>query len=107
MKKEIPKVYANKIDKRLENNNTYSTTRNSEEIKIEEKNEKKIYTKNINQKISEIFKSNRYVYKANVEITLKDKVIIKNIIGKNNNNLITIDNELIPIPSIIDIKYVD
>ena len=52
-----------------------------------------------------MFSSPRYVYKIDAEITLKDKKVTKKIIGKNNNNLITIDNELIPIQDIIDISY--
>ena len=40
-----------------------------------------------------------------MEITLEDGVVVKKIIGKNNQNLITMDNELIPINSIKDIKY--
>ena len=49
----------------------------------------------------------RYVYKADVEIVLKDKKIIKRIIGKNDGSLITIDNELIPLSEIKDIYFVD
>ena len=42
-------------------------------------------------------------YKIPVEITIEEDTVIKNIIGKNNKYLITIENELIPIK---DIKYI-
>ena len=42
-------------------------------------------------------------YKADVSIVLGNKIIKKRIIAKRNNNLITIDNELIPIGLIKDI----
>ena len=35
---------------------------------------------------------------------LKDGTVTKRIIGKNNTHLITMENELIPISDIIDIK---
>ena len=87
--KQIPKVFANKIDKKLENNTTYFKTSSED------------------QKIKEIFASPRYVYKAEVEITFADKKIIKKIIGQSNGNLITLDNELIKISDILDIKFVN
>ena len=103
MEKKLPTVFANKIDKKLENNTTVSVTR--EDTVREEKEPKMVYGKNINQKIQDIFSSTKYVYKADVIITLKDKKITKKVVGKNANYLITIDNVLIPISDIVDIEY--
>ena len=61
-------------------------------------------SKTIEQKIKEIFDSNTYIYKADVEITTKDTKMTKRLIGKNGKYLITMDNELIPIEEITDIK---
>ena len=102
--KQIPKVFANKIDKKLENNTTYFKT-SSEDYKPEIEQEKN--KRSVEQKIKEIFASPRYVYKAEVEITFADKKIIKKIIGQSNGNLITLDNELIKISDILDIKFVN
>lgn len=98
MKKDLPKVFANKINKKLNNNNTYSITNKFEESTRD-------YNIDVNKKINDIFKSPRYIYRANVDIKLKDRTIKKKIIGKKNSNLITIDNELIPISDIIDINF--
>ena len=96
--KELPKVFHNKIDKKFNNNRSvfYSNNIYNEE--------KQINSKTIFQKINEIFSSPNYIYKANVEITLKDKTIKKRIIGRNKNYIITMDNDLIPINDIVDIK---
>lgn len=99
--KQIPKVYANKIDKKFENNETYYKSNGTESI------EPIMDDRSIEQKIKEIFSSPRYIYRANVEIVLEDQTIVKKIIGKNGSNLITMDNELIPISNILDIKLKD
>lgn len=100
--KKLPKLYTNTFNKKIDNSQEYTTVSN----KIEEnKNEINYY--DINKKIDNIFKSKNYIYKIKTEITLKDKIISKIIIGKTNNKLITIDNELININDIIDIKKVN
>ena len=108
MEKKLPKVYANRIDKNINNNKKVAYSSSSEII--EEKEEVREdrtanFEKSVNQKISDIFNSPRYVYKADVDITLKDNKIKVKLVGKNNNKLITLDNELIPIDDIIDIKF--
>jgi len=105
--KDLPKVFHNKIDKSFNNNkNVFYSKNNSENSQDSNVSEKTIDTKNTLQKINEIFSSPNYVYKANVEITLKDKKITKRIIGRNKNYIITMDNDLIPIMDIIDIKSI-
>ena len=100
LEKKIPKVFANKIDKKIENNETYSYTRNDDIFK--EKNTKEDNL-DINSKINNIFKSSGYIYKIDVNIKLKDGIVDKRIIGKRNGYLITMDNELIKISDILDI----
>lgn len=111
MNKKLPKVYANRIEKKIENNKKvdYSSDSKPTNSKQELRNVEEIHQKtqkNINQKLNDIFNSPRYVYKAEVEIKMKDKTIIKKIVGQNQNQLITLDNELIPISDILDIDFV-
>lgn len=96
--KELPKVFHNKIDKKLNNNRSVYYSNNTYE------EDRGVDTRTVLQKINEIFSSPNYVYKANVEITLKDKKVTKRIIGRNKNYIITMDNDLIPIGDIVDIK---
>lgn len=105
MEKKLPGIYANKIDKKIGNNNDVYYS--SSDRKVEEKSEKRsssLKGKNINQKLNEIFNSPNYIYKANVKIELKDKTVSKKIVGKNSTHLITIENELIPLSDIVDIE---
>lgn len=101
--KDLPKVFQNNVDKKFNNNSSvYYSSNDNRSSNIEEVKD----NRTILQKINEIFSSPNYVYKANVEITLKDKKVTKRIIGRNKDFLITMDNTLIPISDIVDIKSV-
>ena len=104
MGKETPKVFAARINKKLQNNDKYAITRADEEKEMDKSIEKLKFEKTVDQKIREIFNSVNYIYKAEVEITLKDKKVTKKIVGKNRKQIVTIDNEVIDIDDIIDIK---
>ena len=100
--KDLPKVFHSSESKKFNNNsNVYysSNTRNNSNDDIKD-------SRTITQKINEIFASPNYIYKANVEITLKDRKVTKRIIGRNKNYIITMDNTLIPISDIVDIKSI-
>ena len=99
--KDLPRVFRNNVDKKFNNNKNvyYSSNSPKEDEDIKD-------SKTVLQKINEIFSSPNYIYKANVEITLKDKKVTKRIIGRNKNYIITMDNVLIPISDIIDIKSI-
>ena len=102
--KDLPKVFRNSIDKKFNNNKSvyYSNNDSRSNDQKEDIND----SKSVLHKINEIFSSPNYVYKANVEITLKDKKVTKRIIGRNKDYIITMDNTLIPIKDIIDIKSI-
>lgn len=103
MKKELPKVFANKLPNNLSNNERVYYKGKEAKKEVNSKNERK---ENINVKINKIFKSPRYVSKVEVEITTNEGRKKYKIIGRNQNNIITIENELIPISSIIDITEI-
>ena len=102
--KELPKMYHSTIDKNINNVQKLYTTMDKtkkEEIPIRKHEVYDRFT--IEQKIKNIFNSPSYVYKANVFIELDNEVVKKRIVAYINNNLITIDNEYIPIDKIKDI----
>ena len=107
MEKKIPSVFANKVSGNIGNNEkvAYSALDTKETI-TESNTLNTLKEKNINQKINEIFSSSSYVYKADVEISLRSGKVVKRIVGKNSLYLITLDNELIPIADIVDIKKI-
>lgn len=103
----LPKMYHNKIDKEINNNERVYSTLN----KMEMRNNSDSFINNKNnltveQKIHNIFNSPNYIYKIDVVIITDNGKNTKRLIGKNNNNLITMDNEYIPINSIRDIYLV-
>lgn len=108
--KDLPKMYRNKIEKEITNNKKiFSTMYNNEKNTIEKDNRnvnqtitsRKTYT--VEQKIANIFSSPNYIYKIDVVIVTDNETKNKRIVGKTKTNLITIDNEYIPINTIRDI----
>ena len=109
MEKKLPSIFANKIEKELTNNEKVYISSKEKEIKEQELETREnknpnLYEKSIGQKINQILKSKKSLYKIPVKITINNQEIIKYIIGKNTKSLITIENELIPIEEIKDIK---
>lgn len=104
--KELPKMYRNKIDKDIKNNERVFSTMyenkndivNNQNIFINNRNN---YT--VEQKIYNIFNSPNYIYKIDVTIVTDQGTFNKRIVGKTKSNLITMDNEYIPINTIRDI----
>lgn len=113
MDKKLPSVFANKIEKKINNNEQIYYSKLEDKKEINKNNYDKEHLEiignnlNINQKINKIFSSTKYVYKADVHIILKNGEIEDRIIGKNSTHLITMDNKLIPIGDIIDINFVE
>lgn len=105
--KELPKMYRNKIEKQIDNNEKiFSTMFNKvsvDDFKNESRVAKKKNNYTIEQKIANIFNSPTYIYKIDVVIVTDRETLNKRIVGKTKSNLITIDNEYIPINIIRDI----
>lgn len=103
--KELPKMYHNTIDKDINNNEKMYSTMNNNDRKISNNNifinNKNNYT--VEQKIYNIFNSPNYIYKIDVTIVTDKGKTNKRIVGKTKTNLITMDNEYIPINTIRDI----
>ena len=89
-----PKMYQNKVNKEFHNNRIIYMS-NSKNDSVEESD--------IRKKIDDILSSNDFIYRAKVNIVMDSGIVSKKIIGVSGNNLLTIDNELIPIDSIKDI----
>lgn len=98
--KELPKMYQNKINKKIDSIQKVYSTFDDRTAKV---SNPKYLSVSIDKKIDDIFKAHDYVYKADVTIVTDTETIKKRIVAKNNNNVITIDNEYIPISIIRDI----
>ena len=97
-------MYKNNINKKLNNTQLVYSTMNKNNVDIDIiKGNKMNDSKSIDTKINEIFNSVDYVYKADVHIVTDSEILNKRIVARNHNNLITFDNEYIPISIIRDI----
>lgn len=98
MREDLPKVFANKIDKKINNTQDIyyeDNSRNNSDMRD---------VRTVNKKIADIFDSSNFVYKSSVKITTRDRVISKTIVGRRGNYLLTMDNEAIDINEILDIN---
>ena len=98
MKKDLPKVFAVPINKSLNNNedlfiSNMENDRHTKEV---------IDIKDINK----IFNDKKHVYKTKVQIVTKTDVKEVEVVGLQNNSLLTLKGESIPIDEIIEIKKV-
>ena len=90
--KKLPKIYHEQLDKDFCNNkkNCYC--------------EKVRKLEPIENVIDEVFSGLGYSYNILLEIKTKEKDYITSLVAKTKTNLITIDNEVIPISEVISIK---
>lgn len=100
MNNNLPRVYANPINKTLKNNLEYyiSSSSNTEE---------RSYNQNIPKKINEIFSSPNHVYKSSVLIKLlNNQELETTIVGKTGNYLLTLNGDKISINNIANIEKI-
>lgn len=99
MKNNLPRVYANPINKELKNNLDYYVSNTNEE--------RSINSENIPRKINEIFASPNHVYKSRVRIRLFDNQELETtIIGKTGDYLLTLNGDKISINNIANIEKI-
>lgn len=98
MKRDLPNVYANPLNKKVNNVQEYFY---GNENKVSDRS---FNANDILKKINKIFNSSHHVYKSRVRIITSEGEIEKDIVGKANGNLLTLDGSLIKIIDILDIE---
>lgn len=107
MNKKLPKVYVNKQEKKIENNKETFYSKNEEmNLNTLDSSSELASELIIKKKISDIFSSPKFIYKTKVLIKTLEEEKEETIIAKTNNSLLTIENKIIPICIIKDIKIV-
>ncbi len=105
MNKKLPNVFANKNTGIVNNNKEmYYSGEEINKRNLESDTDKSIKSIIIRKKINDLFNSENFVYKVNVVITTMDGDKECTLIAKNNDSLLTINNESISINEIIDIR---
>ena len=84
MKKELPKIYKGNVT----SNNNLRVAHAKEEINTSPR-----------ETINKLFKENQ-IYKQNVEIETDSNILNTKVIGRTNEHIITIDNNVIKIDNI-------
>lgn len=107
MKKILPSLYKGKTKVPNKNQNKTVLKMVEEQVKNVVVQDDNLSSKSVSNKIKDIFNSPNYVYKSDVNITMNDgKTIKKTIIGRTNNSLITLDDELIDVSKISKIDFI-
>lgn len=95
--KDLPRVFANPINKNISNNRSFSYGKLTEERSSQN-------TALVKEKIEKIFKSDGNIYSIDCIITFENSKNKYTIIGKTDNNLVTKTQKLISIKDIYDIE---
>ena len=96
---ELPKVFQNKIDHDI--NNEQKTF-----VSFGDRNNYIGDTFISVKDIDNILNSKHHIIKSKVKIYLDGKIINTNIVSRNNNYIITYDNQKIPISSVKKIEVI-
>ena len=107
MNKKLPKVYVNNQKKKIDNNKeTFYSKEADIVINGLDSSSEMIDELIIKKRISDIFSSPKFIYKTKVLIRTDEEEREEIIIAKTNNSLLTLENKIIPICIIRDIKEV-
>ena len=92
-----PKMYRCETNKSFTNNqNIYASYQSNNNHKVTD-------IIDVRKKINNLFNSPDFIYRTKVNIVTEEGILTKKVVGIYNNNLVTIDNEQIPINLIKDI----
>ena len=99
MNKDLPNVFPGEIGEDVQNTQEVFYQKN-ETREVKEDN------LSITAKINRIFNSPNYIYKQDVLLKTSNGEVRKTIIGRTPTTLLTMENEVINISDLIDIKTV-
>lgn len=94
--KKLPKIFQNDFSKTINNNKKICYLKND--------NNNTYNLRMINSVLDEIFNGLGYPYNISVIINTDSKIYNTSLIARDKENIITLDNEIIPIKDIISIE---
>ncbi len=106
--KKLPKIYQNELKGKVHTNKEVFDSL-KEDVKIEKTKENKKYNNNydkltVREKIKELINQNSYIFNTRVILYIDKEEKECQIAGVVNNHIITMDNEIIAIDDVKDIK---
>ena len=99
--KKLPKIYQGEFNKKIINNKKICYVEKSNDLNVTTSENE---DNNIMELLNEIFSGIGYSYNIPVIIKTANKEYTTSIIAKTKKNIITLDNEVIPISEIVSIK---
>lgn len=102
--KKLPKIYRNTIDYEIKNNKEMVYVKGNDILEKNSNREEKDVTLSVEDKLSKIFNTSRHTFNIPVEIVTSSKTYSSKIAGKMKDCIITLDNDVIPMDTIIDIR---
>lgn len=93
--KKLPELYKNLNSKPMDNNKKVYYAK--------EKDTRTFQTTTITEELDSIFHSLGYSYNIPVKLVTKTKTIYTSLVARTKENVLTIDNQTIPISDIIEI----
>ena len=104
MSKDLPFIFKNTSNKKIENNKKvfYSKYENISNIESNN-NEINLEGNTYQEALNNLFKNNQFVFNVPVEIITKDKNINTKIVSKVNDHLLTSNGEVIKLEDILSI----
>ena len=105
MKKELPRIYVNNIDKAIDNNKKIYISNIATKTEAKQKTDEDKNLDEVKKIVKKMFNKKDLIYKIPVEIETNNEKLKTKIIGKKDNYLITIENKIINIKEIKNIKY--
>lgn len=111
MKKELPKIFKKDVSSSHDNNKKVYYAGLQDDKKKEYRSvDTPISQDSLNSvetEIRKLFKSSRYVFNIHIRIETDTKTYDTKVAGKLNDNLITVDGDIIPIKTIRNIIIKD
>ena len=108
MNKKLPSIYRSEGTKKSVNKEVFYSYLEDKKLETEEKKfereEKTDSTLTINETLYQIFNRKGYSFNVPVHIKLKDKELDTFLAARTQTTLLTLDDEVIPIDSIISLK---
>ena len=103
--KKLPKIYQSELNKVHNNREVFDSLKEENESKPSKtKNNINYDTLSVREKIKELINQNSYIFNTKVKIIINNTEKECQIAGVVNNHIITMDNEIIKIEDIKDIK---
>ena len=103
--KKLPKIYQSELNKVHNNREVFDSLKEENDNKQSKtKNSINYDTLSVREKIKELINQNSYIFNTKVKIVINNIEKECQIAGVVNNHIITMDNEIIKIEDIKDIK---